>query len=65
LELGYLGALYAACWSAHKPTNDRVVSVPIGKVGAAQVIGAAMGPSKLTAIRAALIGPLISGLIQP
>ena len=44
-------------------TNERVVSVPIGKVGAAQVIGAAMGPSKLTAIRAALIGRLISGLI--
>jgi DNA-binding transcriptional regulator LsrR (DeoR family) len=44
-------------------TNERVVSVPIGKVGAARVIGAAMGPSKLAAIRAALIGQLISGLI--
>jgi len=44
-------------------TNERVVSVPIGRVGAAQVIGAAMGPSKLAAIRAALIGQLISGLI--
>jgi DNA-binding transcriptional regulator LsrR (DeoR family) len=44
-------------------TNERVVSVPIGKVGSATVIGAAMGPSKLAAIRAALIGRLISGLI--
>jgi DNA-binding transcriptional regulator LsrR (DeoR family) len=44
-------------------TNERVVSVPIGKIGATQVIGAAMGPSKLAAIRAALIGRLISGLI--
>jgi DNA-binding transcriptional regulator LsrR (DeoR family) len=44
-------------------TNERVVSVPIGKAAAAPVIGAAMGPSKLAAIRAALIGQLISGLI--
>ena len=44
-------------------TNERVVSLPIGRVGAAQMIGAAMGPSKLAAIRAALIGQLISGLI--
>jgi DNA-binding transcriptional regulator LsrR (DeoR family) len=44
-------------------TNDRVVSVPIGKAGAAPVTAAAMGPSKLAAIRAALIGRLISGLI--
>jgi len=44
-------------------TNERVVSVPIGKAAAAPVIGAAMGPSKLAAIRAALIGRLISGLI--
>jgi DNA-binding transcriptional regulator LsrR (DeoR family) len=44
-------------------TNERVVSVPIGKVGPAMVIGAAMGPPKLAAIRAALIGQLISGLI--
>jgi DNA-binding transcriptional regulator LsrR (DeoR family) len=44
-------------------TNERVVSVPIGKVGAAPVIGAAMGSSKVAAIRAALIGQLISGLI--
>jgi DNA-binding transcriptional regulator LsrR (DeoR family) len=44
-------------------TNDRVVSVPIGKVGPTMVIGAAMGPPKLAAIRAALIGQLISGLI--
>jgi DNA-binding transcriptional regulator LsrR (DeoR family) len=44
-------------------TNERVVSVPIGKVGPTMVIGAAMGPLKLAAIRAALIGQLISGLI--
>src|SRR5215469_9614769 len=44
-------------------TNERVVSVPIGKVGRAAVIGAAMGPAKLAAIRAALVGQLISGLI--
>jgi len=34
-----------------------------GTVNEAQVIGAALGASKLTAIRAALIGRLISGLI--
>ena len=44
-------------------TNERVVSAPIGKVGAAMVIGAAMGPSKLAAIRAALTGQLVSGLV--
>jgi DNA-binding transcriptional regulator LsrR (DeoR family) len=44
-------------------SNERVVSVPIGKAGPAAVIGAAMGSSKLAAIRAALIGQLISGLI--
>ena len=44
-------------------TNERVVSVPIGKVGPAKVIGAAMGPSKLVAIRAALAGRLVGGLI--
>jgi DNA-binding transcriptional regulator LsrR (DeoR family) len=44
-------------------TNERVVSVPIRKVGAASVIGAAMGPSKLAAIQGALIGQLVSGLI--
>jgi DNA-binding transcriptional regulator LsrR (DeoR family) len=44
-------------------TNERVVSVPIGKAAAAPVIGAAMGPLKLAAIRAALIGQLITGLI--
>jgi DNA-binding transcriptional regulator LsrR (DeoR family) len=44
-------------------TNERVVSVPIGKVGATPVIGAAMGASKLAAIRGALMGRLISGLI--
>jgi DNA-binding transcriptional regulator LsrR (DeoR family) len=44
-------------------TNERVASVPIGKVGDAPVIGAAMGASKLAAIRGALIGQLISGLI--
>ena len=44
-------------------TNERVVSLPIGKAAAAPVIGAAMGSSKLAAIRAALIGRLISGLI--
>jgi DNA-binding transcriptional regulator LsrR (DeoR family) len=44
-------------------TNERVVSVPIGRAGPAMVVGAAMGPAKLAAIRAALIGRLISGLI--
>ena len=44
-------------------TNQRVVSVPIGKVGQATVIGAAMGPAKMAAIRAALVGQLINGLI--
>jgi DNA-binding transcriptional regulator LsrR (DeoR family) len=36
--------------------------LPIRKTAAAPVIGAAMGPSKLAAIPAALIGQLISGL---
>ena len=44
-------------------TNERVVSVPIGKAGPATVVGAAMGSVKLAAIRAALIGRLISGLV--
>ena len=44
-------------------TNERVVSVPIGTAGPATVVGAAMGPVKLAAIRAALIGRLISGLV--
>jgi DNA-binding transcriptional regulator LsrR (DeoR family) len=44
-------------------TNERVVSMPIGRAGPAMVVGAAMGPSKRAAIRAALIGRLISGLI--
>ncbi|HUC67062.1 MAG TPA: sugar-binding transcriptional regulator [Stellaceae bacterium] len=44
-------------------TNERVASVPIGKAGSAKVIGAAMGRAKLSAMRAALEGGLISGLI--
>jgi DNA-binding transcriptional regulator LsrR (DeoR family) len=44
-------------------TNERVASVPIGKAGTAKVIGAAMGRAKLSALRAALEGQLISGLI--
>jgi DNA-binding transcriptional regulator LsrR (DeoR family) len=44
-------------------TNERVVSVPVGKADARTVIGVAMGPAKLAAIRAALDGRLISCLI--
>jgi DNA-binding transcriptional regulator LsrR (DeoR family) len=44
-------------------TNERVVSVPIRNASPNTVIGVAMGPSKLPAIRAALVGQLVRALI--
>lgn len=44
-------------------TNDRVASAPLPDRGKALVIGAAKGGRKLPAIRAALSGGLINGLV--
>jgi DNA-binding transcriptional regulator LsrR (DeoR family) len=44
-------------------TNERVCSVPLRRPGPGQVVGVAMGPTKLTAIGAALAGQLIRALI--
>ena len=44
-------------------TNDRVASVPLDQPASRLVIGVAMGAQKAPAIRAALIGGLINGLI--
>lgn len=44
-------------------TNERVASVPLDLVGSGTVIGAAMGTEKVEAIRAALRGHLVNGLI--
>lgn len=43
--------------------NDRVASVPIPSIETCCVIGLAQGPRKLTALKAALRGRLINGLI--
>jgi DNA-binding transcriptional regulator LsrR (DeoR family) len=43
--------------------NSRVTSAPISKDPAKLVVGAASGPRKVVAIRAALMGRLINGLI--
>ncbi len=44
-------------------TNERVVSFPVRKGSPAHVIGVARGAAKVPAIRAALTGHLIAGLI--
>lgn len=44
-------------------TNDRVASAPLPDPGRTELIGAAMGPRKVRAIRAALTGGLLSGLL--
>lgn len=44
-------------------TNDRVLSVPLTQPAVKPVIGVAMAPSRLRAIRGALRGKLINGLI--
>ncbi len=44
-------------------TNDRVVSVPMDKPAKRHVIGLAMAPPRLGAIKGALAGKLINGLI--
>jgi len=44
-------------------TNDRVASVPLDRPARRLVIGAAMGPAKIAALRGALLGRLINGLI--
>lgn len=44
-------------------TNERVVSFPVRKGSPVNVIGVAKGPAKLHAIRGALNGQLIAGLI--
>ena len=43
--------------------NDRVASVPLDRPARRLVIGAAMGPAKLDALRGALVGRIINGLI--
>ncbi|MCP5365997.1 MAG: sugar-binding transcriptional regulator [Hyphomicrobiales bacterium] len=47
----------------HGLTNDRVASVPLSPTPARPFIGVARGPNKLRAIRAALAGRWVSGLI--
>jgi len=44
-------------------TNDRVLSVPLQRPAKRRVIGVATAPSRLKAIRGALAGHLINGLI--
>jgi DNA-binding transcriptional regulator LsrR (DeoR family) len=44
-------------------TNDRVASVPLDRPARRQIIGAAMGESKIDALRGALAGGIINGLI--
>jgi len=44
-------------------TNDRVASVALDRPAKRLVIGAAMGPAKLDALRGALVGRIINGLI--
>jgi DNA-binding transcriptional regulator LsrR (DeoR family) len=44
-------------------TNDRVLSVPLEQPAKRRVIGVAMAPSRLRAIKGALRGRLINGLI--
>ena len=44
-------------------TNDRVVSVPLDQPAKRRVIGIAMAPPRFGAIRGALMGKLINGLI--
>ncbi len=44
-------------------TNDRVASVALDRPAKRLVIGAAMGPAKLAALRGALVGRIINGLI--
>ena len=43
--------------------NDRVASVALDQPAKRLVIGAAMGPAKLDALRGALVGRIINGLI--
>lgn len=43
--------------------NDRVASAPLTQAGDKPVFGIANGPAKVSAIRAALLGRLINGLI--
>lgn len=44
-------------------TNDRVLSVPLSRPAQRKVIGVAMAPPRLTAIKGALSGKLVNGLI--
>ncbi len=44
-------------------TNDRVVSVPLDQPATRKVVGLAMAPPRLRAVKGALIGKLINGLI--
>ncbi|HNB25879.1 MAG TPA: sugar-binding domain-containing protein, partial [Alphaproteobacteria bacterium] len=44
-------------------TNDRVASVPLDQPARRLILGAAMGAFKAKAIKAALVGRLINGLI--
>jgi DNA-binding transcriptional regulator LsrR (DeoR family) len=44
-------------------TNDRVLSVPMDQPAERKVIGVAMAPARLRAVRGALRGKLVNGLI--
>jgi DNA-binding transcriptional regulator LsrR (DeoR family) len=68
LRLGAVGEVTAWAFDAHgnvisTGTNKRVTSIPLTVPAKALTVGAALGQSKLPAIRAALKGRILNGLI--
>jgi DNA-binding transcriptional regulator LsrR (DeoR family) len=68
MRLGAVGELTGWAFDAHGSiisggTNDRLTSIPLQVPAEALTIGAAVGPAKVSAIKAALTGRLINGLI--
>ncbi|MDP9137931.1 MAG: sugar-binding transcriptional regulator [Pseudomonadota bacterium] len=65
---GSIGEIVGWCFDAEGnivagPSRDRITSVPLETPAKRLVVGAASGAAKVAAIRAALIGKLLSGLI--
>ncbi len=68
VRLGGTGEIVGWVFDGHGrfldcPYNERVASAPLPATGQGDVIALAMGRSKLPAIRAAVVGGLVSGLI--
>lgn len=68
MRLGAIGEVTAWAFDAEGHvidggTNKRVTSVPHRVVAESLTVGAALGPAKVTAIRAALKGQVLNGLI--